>query len=99
MLAPEQLLLSAGASRLRRGNGTGAMLRMQCPLGPGVAAKGASPGTSGRELDGQTLSLGTKPFAEHCKSLFLQLCRRKLHTEKKNSCVFKKGRKSLQFGK
>lgn len=47
MLAPEQLLLSAGASRLQRGNSTGVML-----FGPGVAAKGASPGTSGRELDG-----------------------------------------------
>lgn len=65
MLAPEQLLLSAGASRLQRGNGTGARLHTQRLLGPGVAARGASPGTSGRELDGQILSLGSKPFAEH----------------------------------
>lgn len=98
MLAPEQLLLSAGASRLRRGNGTGAMLRMQRLLGPGVAAKGASPGTSGRELDGQTLSLGTKPFAEHCKSLFLQLCRRKLHTEKKIVVFLKRGERACSLG-
>lgn len=97
MLAPEQLLLPAGASRLWRGNSTGVMLRTQHLLGPGVAAKGASPGTSGRELDGQALSLGSEPFAEHCKSLFLQLCRRKLHIEK-NICVLKREERACSLG-
>lgn len=62
-----------------------------------MAAKGASFGMSDRELDGQDLSLGLESCAEHCKTLF-HLCRKKLHIEKNILC-FKKGRKSLQFGK